>query len=147
MYYRVYLPEQSRFGATVKVSSQAFNLQTVAISRAAMAVDGAGRLHVMWYVAEEGQYFYARSNLEEPNLSLSALWLQLSGKGLMPVVMWLRWALLSPLYGGRELSVARQSARWLPGFQRMVVPVLAKNLELATRSWGPVLVVPWLLSF
>ena len=64
LYYRAYLPEQSRFGATVKVSSQAFNLQTVAISRAAMAVDGAGRLHVMWYVAEEGQYFYARSNLE-----------------------------------------------------------------------------------
>ena len=64
LYYRSYLPEQNRFGATVKVSSQAFNLQTVAISRAAMAIDGAGRLHVMWYVAEEEQYFYARSNLE-----------------------------------------------------------------------------------
>jgi len=64
LYYRSYLPEQNRFGATVKVSSQAFNLQTVAISRAAMATDGAGRLHVMWYVAEEEQYFYTRSNLE-----------------------------------------------------------------------------------
>ena len=64
LYYRSYLPEQNRFGATVKVSSQAFNLQTVAISRAAMAIDGAGRLHVMWYVAEEEQYFYTRSNLE-----------------------------------------------------------------------------------
>ena len=100
LYYRSYLPEQNRFGTMVKVSSQAFNLQTVAISRAAMALDGVGRLHFMWYVAEEGQYFYARSNLEEPNLSLSALWLQLSGKGLMPVVMWLRWALLSLLCGG-----------------------------------------------
>ena len=64
LYYRSYLPEQKRFGAPVKVSSQAFNLQTVAISRAAMAIDGPGRLHVMWYVAEEGQYFYTRSNLE-----------------------------------------------------------------------------------
>ena len=57
LYYRSYLPEQNRFGATVKVSSQAFYFQTVAISRAAMAIDGAGRLHVMWYVAEEQQYF------------------------------------------------------------------------------------------
>ena len=64
LYYRSYLPEQNRFSATVKVSSQAFNLQTVAISRAAMAIDGPGRLHVMWYVAEEEQYFYTRSNLE-----------------------------------------------------------------------------------
>ena len=64
LFYRPYLPEQNRFGATVKVSSQAFNLQTVAISRAAMAIDGPGRLHVMWYVAEEEQYFYTRSNPE-----------------------------------------------------------------------------------
>ena len=64
LYYRPYQPEQNRFGAPVKVSSQAFNLQTVAISRAAMALDGSGRLHVMWYVAEAEQYFYSRSNLE-----------------------------------------------------------------------------------
>ena len=68
LYYRSYLPEQNRFGAAVKVSSQAFNLQTVAISRASIAIDGAGRLHVMWYVAEEGQYFYTRSNLERTHL-------------------------------------------------------------------------------
>ena len=64
LYYRPYLHDQNRFGASVRVSSQAFNLQTIAISRAAMDIDDSGRLHVFWYVAEAAQYFYARSNLE-----------------------------------------------------------------------------------
>ena len=76
LYYRPYLSEQNRFDASVRVSSQAFNLQTVAISRAAMAIDGAGRLHVMWYVAEKEQYFYTRSNPErtlfEPQRALAS---------------------------------------------------------------------------
>ena len=146
LYYRVYLPEQNRFGATVKVSSQAFNLQTVAISRAAMAIDGAGRLHVMWYVAEEGSIFILDQIWREPNLSLSALWLQLSGTGLMPVVMWLRWALLSLLFGGGGLSreaertmVARFSADGGASF--------GEELRISDSQLGPVLVVPWLLSF
>ena len=63
LYYRP-VHDQNRFGPPVKVSSQAFNLQTVAISRAAIAIDDTGRLHVMWYVADAAQYFYARSNLE-----------------------------------------------------------------------------------
>lgn len=63
LYYREYLSEQKRFGSAIKVSSQAFNLQTVAISRAAMAMGEDGRLHVMWYLAREAEYFYARSNL------------------------------------------------------------------------------------
>jgi hypothetical protein len=63
LYYREYLIDQNRFGPAIKVSSQAFNLQTVAISRAAMAIDEGGRLHVMWYLAREAEYFYARSNL------------------------------------------------------------------------------------
>ena len=64
LYYRPYLPDQGRFGLPVKVSSQAFNLQTVAISRAAMAIGEDGRLHVMWYLAREAEYFYTRSNPE-----------------------------------------------------------------------------------
>ena len=63
LYYREYLIDQNRFGPAIKVSSQAFNLQTVAISRAAMAIGEGGRLHVMWYLAREAEYFYTRSNL------------------------------------------------------------------------------------
>ncbi|MBL6745341.1 MAG: hypothetical protein ISP88_05475 [Pseudomonadales bacterium] len=62
LYYREYLIDENRFGPAIKVSSQAFNLQTVAISRAAMAIGEGGRLHVMWYLAREAEYFYARSN-------------------------------------------------------------------------------------
>lgn len=64
LYYREYLTEHKRFGPAIKVSSQAFNLQTVAISRAAMAIGEDGRLHVMWYLAREAEYFYARSDTE-----------------------------------------------------------------------------------
>ncbi|MEM7258810.1 MAG: hypothetical protein AAF404_15655, partial [Pseudomonadota bacterium] len=61
LYYRQYLPEQNGFGLPVRVSSQAFNLQTVAISRATMAIGSDGRIHVMWYLPREAQYFYTRS--------------------------------------------------------------------------------------
>ncbi|MCG8412963.1 MAG: hypothetical protein MI746_01990 [Pseudomonadales bacterium] len=74
LFYRQYLPEQGRFGNAVRVSSQAFNLQTVSISRASMAIDGAGRVHVMWYLPREAQYLYTRSNPErtrfEPQRSI-----------------------------------------------------------------------------
>ena len=64
LYYRQYLPEQHRFGIPVKVSSQAYDLQTFSIARASMAVDGEGRVHVIWYLPRESQFFYSRSNLE-----------------------------------------------------------------------------------
>ena len=64
LYYRQYLPEQNRFGNPVKVSSGAFNLQTFSIARAAIAIDGEGRIHAVWYRANDGEYFYARSNPE-----------------------------------------------------------------------------------
>ena len=74
LYYREYLIDEKRFGPAIKVSSQAFNLQTVAISRAAMAISEDGRLHVMWYLAREAEYFYARSNSDrstfEPQQSM-----------------------------------------------------------------------------
>ncbi len=76
LYYREYQTDQGRFGRPVRVSSQAFNLQTVSISRAAMAVDGEGRIHVMWYLPREAQYLYTRSNPErssfEPQQSIVA---------------------------------------------------------------------------
>lgn len=62
--YRGYDAQRGQFGLPVKVSSQAFNLQTVSISRAAMAIDGEGRIHVMWYLPREGEYHYSRSNPE-----------------------------------------------------------------------------------
>ncbi len=64
LFYRQYLPESGRFGAPVRVSSQAFNLQSVSISRAALAIGGDGRVHVMWYRPREGEYHYSRSNPE-----------------------------------------------------------------------------------
>ena len=74
LFYRQYMPETGRFSSAVRVSSQAFNIQTVSIARAAMAVDGAGRVHVMWYLPREGKYMYSRSNPErtafEPQQSM-----------------------------------------------------------------------------
>jgi len=70
LYYREYLIDEKRFGPAIKVSSQAFNLQTVAISRAAMAIGEDGRLHVMWYLAREAEYFYARSNSDRSQFEL-----------------------------------------------------------------------------
>ncbi len=64
LYYRQYLPEAGRFGNPVKVSSQAFNLPSVSISRSAMAIGGDGRVHVMWYRPRDGEYHYSRSNPE-----------------------------------------------------------------------------------
>ena len=62
LYYRQYLPEQNRFGTPIKVSSQAYDLQTFSIARAGMAVDGEGRVHVIWYLPKKPQFFYTRSN-------------------------------------------------------------------------------------
>lgn len=62
LYYRQYLPSEQRFGSPVKVSSTAFPLQTFAIARAGMAVDGSGRVHVIWYPSRENKFYYARSD-------------------------------------------------------------------------------------
>lgn len=64
LYYRQYDMQSQAFGLPVKVSSGAFPLQTVSISRAAMAIDGEGRLHAIWYQPKNGQYYYSRSNPE-----------------------------------------------------------------------------------
>ena len=64
LYYREYLREERRFGLPIKVSSTAFNLQTFAIARASMALDGEGRAHVIWYLPRENRYLYARSDAQ-----------------------------------------------------------------------------------
>lgn len=74
LYYRQYDAEAGRFGTPVRVSSQAFNMMTFALARAAMAVGGDGRIHVMWYLPQESAFYYSRSNPEasqfEPQRSM-----------------------------------------------------------------------------
>ncbi len=65
LYYRQYDPAAGSFGLPVKVSSQAFSMRTYSFARAAMAIDGEGRAHVLWYLPRENQYFYTRSNQEQ----------------------------------------------------------------------------------
>lgn len=62
LYYREFSHEEKRFGDPVRVSSEAYNLQTFSIARASMAVDGDGRVHVVWYLPRDNQYYYARSD-------------------------------------------------------------------------------------
>ncbi|HIF74404.1 MAG TPA: hypothetical protein EYG31_04555 [Porticoccaceae bacterium] len=64
LYYRQYDVENRKFGLPVKVSSEAFNMQTFSIARASLAVDDSGRAHVIWYKPREGEYLYSRSNPE-----------------------------------------------------------------------------------
>lgn len=62
LYYRQYSAADHSFSTPIKVSSTAFPLQTFSIARASMAVDGEGRVHVIWYPSREGKYYYSRSN-------------------------------------------------------------------------------------
>lgn len=64
LFYREYDDEAGRFGRPVRVSSQAFNVQSYAIARASLAIDGSGRAHVMWYLPRSSVYYYTRSNPE-----------------------------------------------------------------------------------
>ena len=64
LYYRQYLLERNSFGLPIKVSSTAYDIRTFAIARASMAVGGDGRVHVVWYLPKENQYYYSRSNTE-----------------------------------------------------------------------------------
>jgi hypothetical protein len=64
LYYRQYDEQLGGFGVPVKVSSGAFPVQTVSISRASVAIDSEGRIHALWYLPKNAQYYYSRSNLE-----------------------------------------------------------------------------------
>ena len=82
LYYRQYLPEQNRFGLPVKVSSNAFNIRTFAIARASIAVGGDGRVHVVWYLPRDNQYFYTRSNIERSQFEAQQPIVDVFGEGL-----------------------------------------------------------------
>lgn len=82
LYYRQYLPAQNRFGSPVKVSSQAYDLQTFSIARAGMAVDGEGRVHVIWYLPRESQFFYSRSNTQRNRFEPQQAMVSQFGEGI-----------------------------------------------------------------
>ena len=64
LYYRQYQPEDGRWSTAIKVSSQAFDLRVFSLERAALAVSGDGRVHVIWYRPKQSQFFYTRSDPE-----------------------------------------------------------------------------------
>ena len=82
LYYRQYLPEQERFGLPVKVSSNAFDIRTFAIARASIAVGGEGRVHVVWYLPRDNQYFYTRSNIARSQFQAQQAVVEEFGEGL-----------------------------------------------------------------
>ena len=82
LYYRQYLPERNGFGIPIKVSSNAYDIRTFSIARASMAVGGDGRVHVVWYLPGENQYFYSRSNPERSKFETQQPVVDEFGEGL-----------------------------------------------------------------
>lgn len=82
LYYRQYLVEQQRFGLPVKVSSRAFDIRTFSIARASVAVGGDGRVHAIWYLPRDNQYFYTRSNEERTQFETQRPVVERFGEGL-----------------------------------------------------------------
>lgn len=82
LYYRQYLPDQNRFGLPIKVSSSAYDIRTFAIARASMAVGGDGRVHVVWYLPSDNQYYYSRSNTERSQFETQQGVVDKFGEGL-----------------------------------------------------------------
>lgn len=73
LFYRQFDAASGTWGNPVKVSSESFNYADP-IYRAGFALDGEGRVHVVWFHTRPGAYFYSRSNPErtafEPQRSL-----------------------------------------------------------------------------
>jgi hypothetical protein len=63
LFYRQYDAASFDWGPPRRVSSQSFN-HADPIYRANFAVDGEGRVHVVWYQSRPSQFFYTRSNPE-----------------------------------------------------------------------------------
>ncbi len=82
LYYRQYQFEQKRFGTPIKVSSKAFDIRTFSIARASMAVGGDGRIHAVWYLPRDNQYFYTRSNAERTQFEPQRAMVEEFGEGL-----------------------------------------------------------------
>lgn len=73
LYYRQYNKNTGAWGNAVKVSSESFNYADP-VYRAGMAVDGEGRVQVVWYRSRPSAYYFSRSNPErsafEPQRSM-----------------------------------------------------------------------------
>lgn len=61
LYYRQFDSSTESWGIPVKVTSEPFN-HTGSVGRSGFAVDGDGRIHVVWYTTRPDHYFYSRSN-------------------------------------------------------------------------------------
>ena len=62
LYYRHFNVATGSFGLPIKVSSDAFAMQTFSIARASMAVTADGRIHVLWYYPRSSEFIYSRSD-------------------------------------------------------------------------------------
>lgn len=82
LYYREYLQDEQRFGVPVKVSSEAFDIRTFSIGRASMAVGGDGRIHAIWYLPRDKQYFYSRSDTQRSAFEAQRPVVEEFGEGL-----------------------------------------------------------------
>ncbi len=61
LYYRQFDSSTESWGIPVKVTSEPFN-HSGSVGRGGFAVDGDGRIHVVWYTIRPDHYFYSRSN-------------------------------------------------------------------------------------
>ena len=64
LFYREYHSNSDRWLEPVKVSSEAFAVQSFSIARSSMDIDASGRIHVVWYLPRENEYHYSRSDVE-----------------------------------------------------------------------------------
>ena len=62
LYYRQYIQDKNTWSHRVRVTTQSYS-HLDAVGRAGIAVDGDGRIHVVWYQVRPEQYFYTRSNV------------------------------------------------------------------------------------
>jgi hypothetical protein len=64
LYYSRYDNSTGLWRPELKVSAEPFNYKDP-IYRANLAIDGEGRVHVLWFVDRPAQYVYTRSNIEK----------------------------------------------------------------------------------
>jgi hypothetical protein len=82
LYYRHFNVESGQFGLPIKVSSDAFAMQTFSIARASMAVTEDGRIHVLWYYPRSSEFIYSRSNPERTSFEQQRSIVQINTEGI-----------------------------------------------------------------
>ena len=82
LYYRQYNVESGQFGLPVKVSSDAFAMQTFSIARASMTTTDDGRIHVLWYYPRSSEFIYSRSNPERTSFERQRSIVQINTEGI-----------------------------------------------------------------